>query len=760
MKTPKLLRNLLTPTLLLAALFVPQQLLHAQVTWSGAGADNNWSTPENWAGIAPTDGSTLIFDGTTRLSNTNDLTLAGIAGITFNADGFILNGNSLSLSTSAITNSVGTNIIGLNLTWGTAGNLYAAPNTELVISGVLTNPFTSGSSNVLYKGGGRVRYTGGYLQISNNPATIINNAEVILDGGTFTNGGGVRITSDPGAVASKLILTNGASMSQIIQGGALRIGDTAGTSGQLIMNNSTLTLVSNSINIPFIANGVGSVVQTGGTNTGGVINLNNNSGGVGSYDMVGGVLAAYLIRKNNATGTATMSFDGSVVRALAGGPTAFFTGLNTADIKAGGLTIDSNGETFTLGQIFSGVGRLTKIGAGTVTVNGASTHSGGITANGGTVVLSSTAFTGGLNLSSGTLQLAANLPTGIGTLALNGGTIRSSAAATPRTISGPVTLGGNVTFSTSDLTFSGAHTLSGNRTLTVNNTNTISGTISESGGSRTLTKAGTGILILSAVDNNYSGNTSVTAGTLRVTNPTGSATGSGTTVVTATGIVSGNGQVAAISLSAGGKVAPGTGVGTLIVTNVTFGTAGAYQVEVSDADPNLAVGVGRDFLNIKGTLDITATSASPFVIDVSSMGALAANFDNTQTNSWIIATADNGITGFSSDKFAVVATNFQNSLGANSFSISTSGNNLLLNFGVAATPPSTINNNIVGAGTTSAQLSFSSVSGASYTVQYKTNLNQIGWLDLTNFTATGSTSTAVDNTSPVPAERYYRVVTP
>lgn len=50
---------------------------------------------------------------------------------------------------------------------------------------------------------------------------------------------------------------------------------------------------------------------------------------------------------------------------------------------------------------------------------------------------------------------------------------------------------------------------------------------------------------------------------------------------------------------------------------------------------------------------------------------------------------------------------------------------------------------------TSAQLSWSSVAGATYKVQYQANLNQVGWLDLTNLTATG-TATTIAWTTPAP----------
>ncbi|MDW8310935.1 MAG: hypothetical protein RMK20_16305, partial [Verrucomicrobiales bacterium] len=67
---------------------------------------------------------------------------------------------------------------------------------------------------------------------------------------------------------------------------------------------------------------------------------------------------------------------------------------------------------------------------------------------------------------------------------------------------------------------------------------------------------------------------------------------------------------------------------------------------------------------------------------------------------------------------------------------------------------------IPGAGTTNAQLSWSSVTGATYTVQYKSNLNQVGWLNLTTLVATGTNTTIVDNTFPVPPQRFYRIVSP
>ena len=42
-------------------------------TWSGGGADNNWSTAANWGGTAPVSGDSLIFAGIQRTTNLNNI---------------------------------------------------------------------------------------------------------------------------------------------------------------------------------------------------------------------------------------------------------------------------------------------------------------------------------------------------------------------------------------------------------------------------------------------------------------------------------------------------------------------------------------------------------------------------------------------------------------------------------------------------------------------------------------------------------------
>jgi len=69
-------------------------------TWTGGGADNNWSTTANWGGTAPVAGDDLVFpSGALRLSNNNNIS-AGTSfnSITISGSGYTLAGNSIALA--------------------------------------------------------------------------------------------------------------------------------------------------------------------------------------------------------------------------------------------------------------------------------------------------------------------------------------------------------------------------------------------------------------------------------------------------------------------------------------------------------------------------------------------------------------------------------------------------------------------------------------------------------------------------------------
>ncbi len=134
-------------------------------TWNGGSGNNNWSTASNW-NSAPSDGSNLIFAGTTRLSNSND-TLSNIGSITFDntAGSFALSGNALTISGGVTNNSTNAQTIGLNLTLGAAQQFNSASG-NLTVNGTIAiggNALTvTGASNTALAG--VVSGTGGLVK--------------------------------------------------------------------------------------------------------------------------------------------------------------------------------------------------------------------------------------------------------------------------------------------------------------------------------------------------------------------------------------------------------------------------------------------------------------------------------------------------------------------------------------------------------------------------------------------------------------------
>ena len=64
-------------------------------TWNGGGADNNWTTTNNWSPITgiTTNGDDLIFGASTRTAPNNNFTALQIDSITFSTNSYALGGN-------------------------------------------------------------------------------------------------------------------------------------------------------------------------------------------------------------------------------------------------------------------------------------------------------------------------------------------------------------------------------------------------------------------------------------------------------------------------------------------------------------------------------------------------------------------------------------------------------------------------------------------------------------------------------------------
>lgn len=261
-------------------------------------------------------------------------------------------------------------------------------------------------------------------------------------------------------------------------------------------------------------------------------------GGAGVY-----TLTTATAVTNNSTSLQTINNSITVGVAqtwnAAAGALSFGGAINLASFN---LTIDGSYNTTITGVISGAGGGLTKTGTGTLTISGTAknTFTGATTVNAGTVVLAKTAGldaikgtttigdgvgtdivrlgasnqfnTGSITINSSGLLDLNNFSDTIGALTFNGGSVTTG--------TGTLTLGGDITSNVSSVSasISGLLDLGGsNRTFTIADGSAaddfiISANINS--GSRTLTKAGAGTLVLSG--SNLFSDISITGGVLSV----------------------------------------------------------------------------------------------------------------------------------------------------------------------------------------------------------------------------------------------------
>ena len=164
-------------------------------TWTGNGADANWSTAANWSPSgAPVTGDDLVFpNGALRITNMNDLA----AGTSFNTisfsgptGGYIISGNAIQLVSGISADNSGTNSLSLAITL-TAPQTFNVSGDRLALSG---STIDLGSNTLIVSpaGGGIVELSG----ISGAGGLTLSGAGIIFavgncsySGPTTVNGG-------------------------------------------------------------------------------------------------------------------------------------------------------------------------------------------------------------------------------------------------------------------------------------------------------------------------------------------------------------------------------------------------------------------------------------------------------------------------------------------------------------------------------------------------------------------------------------------
>ena len=154
------------------------------------------------------------------------------------------------------------------------------------------------------------------------------------------------------------------------------------------------------------------------------------------------------------------------------------------------------------------------------------------------------------------------------------------------------------------------------------------------------------------------------------------------------------------------------------------------------------------------TFNATVTGTTPTVLwyqngtTLIASQTLSAMTNNSATASSNVSLTLSNVTTANSGTYTVQVTNFWGS---------TVSSNAVLTVQGGSPPPAPVLEGSMAGGRL--LITFPAVVSQSYTVEYKTNLNDPSWSQLTNFTAGSTNATASDAISNSP-QRYYRVTAP
>ena len=726
--------------------------LQAQQTWTGA-SNFSWNDAGNWTTAVPVAADPVLFTGT-----------ASGSPITLDANQSVLGLNFTNNTGSVYTISGGAFALTLNASGitatGTAANII---NSDVVLAASQTwNIGGSGSltaSRVISDGGNAF----GLTKLGSGTLILNGSSVNTYTGSTTVNGGIFRISFANLATPTNLI---DSSSALVVGGGRFEmIGKNSGTTAQTLNgvtgNSGTSTIflnrnggTSSTLTLGTVTRNPGSVISFRSNNA--ITNTNSSIERILVSNPVDAFLGAWAITGDPITNAARWAYVSSgQLRNQDGTVTtpnwANVTSSTTVYTSNAAATLDANRTAQGIQQNTGGAIAV-NLNSFTLTANGflnlqtgTWAFSGGTTSNitvgseNDLIFASQGSFTISVPIvnksgdnsnvtmaGGGTLTLNTVASTYTGLTTVNGGTVQLGLANVLNSASGIVVNGGALNFTTfnqgvNSVKLTGGSITSSSGTLTSATTYDFQAGTADAilTGAVGLTKSTAGTVTLTKA-NTYTGNTIVSAGTLRLANastnniansPTvlvGGTFANNAAALNVTGLSGGGITLAANQTLAGhgtvtggvtaastSTLAPGSAVaiGTLTLAapvildsgstlkwKIAAGapTTGAFNSGLSDNTG----GTARDLLNITGGTNTLTASAATSTFDLTQLSGTVTLDPNTAYSFTVAATAGSpngtGLT-VSTTNAADFANYLTGNGGQNTITLDVSGGNVYLN---------------------------------------------------------------------------------
>ena len=378
----------------------------------------------------------------------------------------------------------------------------------------------------------------GHVEKSGVGTLALTNAHTYTGGTTIQQGTLViGAGGTTGSIVGNITITNTATLAFNRLGSTSFAGVVSGSGRLIKAGSNTLTLTGNNAHTGVTTIQGGTLQIGNGGTTGSIAGSVANAGAVVFNRSDSSSLAGAISGNGSLTklGAGTLTLTGAntyrggttltsgTLQVGNGGTTGSFAG----NIANAGALIFNRSDSNTFAGIVSGSGSLTKLGAGTLILNGANTYSGGTTISGGTLEIGLYGRVNGNIVNNGVLAFNAQ---NTGTTAIVDGVVSGSGSLLKLgggdgthtvVLTGANTYTGGTTISAGVLSIGNGGTTGSiagnvvnNATLIFNRSDDTSfaGLISGSGG---VTKSGAGTLTITG-NNTYTGTTQISGGALQL----------------------------------------------------------------------------------------------------------------------------------------------------------------------------------------------------------------------------------------------------